>query len=106
MDNDSSMALGFGFAALFCLILFVFAHLIPTLIHSPYPFPTIEKKIDLNAATAKELASLPGVGPSLAQKIIDYREKNGKFTSPSELLKVDGIGSRKYNDLKMLVTVE
>jgi competence protein ComEA len=61
--------------------------------------------IDLNTATAAELDSLPGVGPSTAAAIIDHRERNGPFTSVEQLLDVRGIGPAKLDQLRELVTV-
>ena len=49
-------------------------------------------QININAATARELADLPGVGPVLAQRVIEYREAAGPFTAPEDLLDVKGIG--------------
>ncbi len=61
--------------------------------------------VNLNTATLEELDTLNGVGPSTAQKIIDYREQNGGFKSVEELQEVSGIGDAKYAALKDLVTI-
>ena len=63
------------------------------------------KQIDLNRATAEELERLPEVGPSLAQRIVDYRQSRGSFRQPDELLEVPGIGPKTYEALKEYVTV-
>ncbi|MFI6942764.1 helix-hairpin-helix domain-containing protein [Streptomyces sp. NPDC050418] len=56
--------------------------------------------VSLNSATADQLDTLPGVGPVLAQHIIDYRTQNGGFRSVDELREVNGIGDRRFADLK------
>ena len=61
--------------------------------------------VNLNTATPEQLQTLPGVGPVLAQRIIDYREQNGHFRSVADLRKVTGIGDARYNELKARVTV-
>lgn len=61
--------------------------------------------IDLNAATTDQLDALPGVGPVLAQHIVDWRQSHGGFTSVDQLRQVPGIGPRKFDDLKSLVMV-
>lgn len=61
--------------------------------------------VNLNTATLAELDTLPGVGPVLAQRILDAREAQGGFKSVSDLRKVDGIGDSRYEQLKDLVTV-
>ena len=62
--------------------------------------------IDLNAATVKELAKLPGVGKKKAQAIVAYRAENGKFESVDEIRKIDGIGKKTLSKLKERVVVE
>lgn len=59
--------------------------------------------VDLNTATATQLDQLPGVGPVLAQRIVDYRTQHGGFHSVDELRQVSGIGDAKFADLKPLV---
>ncbi|MCK9899840.1 ComEA family DNA-binding protein [Frankia sp. Cpl3] len=61
--------------------------------------------LDLNTATAAQLDDLPGVGPVLAQRIIDWRSENGPFTSPDQLGEVTGVGDRRLADLLPLVRV-
>ncbi|MEU3597866.1 ComEA family DNA-binding protein [Streptomyces sp. NPDC006798] len=59
--------------------------------------------ISLNTATAEELDTLPGVGPVLARHIVEYRGRGGGFRSVDELREVDGIGERRFADLRPLV---
>ncbi len=61
--------------------------------------------VNLNTATLADLDTLPGVGPVLAQRILDHREQHGGFAAVGDLRKVDGIGSSRYEQLKDLVTV-
>lgn len=61
--------------------------------------------VNINTATQTELESLPGIGPSLALRIIDYRKENGKFSSIEEIKNVSGIGDSKFESLKAYITV-
>ena len=56
--------------------------------------------LNINKATEQELEDLPGIGPSLASKIIEYRNKNGKFSSVEDIKNVNGIGESKYENIK------
>jgi competence protein ComEA len=64
------------------------------------------QKIDINRAGAWLLEALPGVGSTLAQRIVDYRNQNGPFDRVEDLMKVEGIGQAKYDGLQDLITVE
>ena len=64
------------------------------------------QKIDINRAGAWLLEALPGVGSTLAQRIVDYRNQNGPFGRVGDLMKVDGIGQAKYDGLQDLISVE
>jgi competence protein ComEA len=62
-------------------------------------------KININTATASQLRELTGIGPTLAERILEFRTANGRFERPEDLMKVSGIGEKKYADLKNSITV-
>ena len=64
-----------------------------------------EELIDINTASLEELDTLPGIGPTTAQKIIDYREENGNFEAIEDIVNVSGIGAATYEEIKDLITV-
>lgn len=66
---------------------------------SPQTGPVTEK-ININTASAGELDKLPGVGPAIAEKIVQYRQTHGSFDKAEDLKKVPGIGESKYNKMK------
>jgi len=61
--------------------------------------------VNLNTASVSELDSLPGIGPTYAQRIIEYRQSNGGFKSTDELKNVKGIGDKTFDKLKNSVTI-
>jgi competence protein ComEA len=66
---------------------------------------TLGRALDLNTSTSGDLEALPGVGPVLAQRIIEYRQSQGPFQKIDDLLSVHGIGKKKLTQLKPLITV-
>jgi len=61
--------------------------------------------VNINSADKSELDTLPGVGPALAERIIEYRQANGSFSDIDELKKVPGIGSSKFEKIKEKITI-
>jgi comEA protein len=62
-------------------------------------------KVNINTASTAELETLPRIGPKVAQRIVDFRTKNGNFKRIEEIMKVQGIGEKVYEDIKDLITV-
>ncbi|MBI4478213.1 MAG: helix-hairpin-helix domain-containing protein [Acidobacteria bacterium] len=60
--------------------------------------------VNINTATVGQLEVLPGVGPKTAQRIVEYRQKNGSFKKIEELMNVKGIGEKAFLKLKPLIT--
>ena len=67
--------------------------------------PSTDGKIDINTASLAQLQLLPGVGPSLAQRIIDYRKQNGPFRTIEDIMNVTGIGEKKFEQIKDYIKV-
>jgi competence protein ComEA len=62
--------------------------------------------ININTATLKELDTLPGIGPAIAQRIVDYRENSGGFNTVEEIIQVSGIGKATLAKIKDKITLE
>jgi competence protein ComEA len=62
-------------------------------------------RVDINRASAEELATIPGIGPALAGRIITYREENGGFVSTEDLQNVSGIGEKTYAKMEVYIRV-
>ena len=73
---------------------------------SPAKLKVLSIPISLNSATAEELDTLPGIGPKMAQAIVEFRERYGNFYSPEDLLQVPGIGPKKLAALKPHIIVK
>lgn len=70
----------------------------------PAPLPTAAGPLNLNTATVEQLETLPGIGPSLAQRIVDYRAEHGPFATIEAVMDVPGIGEGKFEAIKDLIT--
>jgi competence protein ComEA len=70
------------------------------------PAPATGERININTATPDQLDTLPGIGPAIAQRIIDYREKIGGFKRIEQITEVSGIGEATFAKIKDLITVD
>lgn len=66
----------------------------------------VNEKVNINTAKIDELQNIPGVGPSIAQAIIDYRDENGKFKSIEDIKSVSGVGESKYKKMEKYIKVK
>ena len=66
----------------------------------------VPQRVNINTAAAWLLEALPGIGPTLAERIVDHRDESGAFRSTDELMTVEGIGEATYQGLKDLVKVD
>ncbi|MDF1590575.1 MAG: helix-hairpin-helix domain-containing protein [Desulfobacterales bacterium] len=64
------------------------------------------EKININKATLKELQQIKGIGKTMAERIVQYREEQGPFKSPEEIMKVKGIGAKKYDTIKDKILID
>jgi len=69
------------------------------------PKATASSPVNLNSASVAQLQTLPGIGGSTAQRIVEYRQKNGSFKKIEELMNVKGIGEKSFLKLRPLITV-
>lgn len=65
-----------------------------------------EPCLNLNIATADELIRLPGIGEVMAKRIIDYRERHGRYRRPEEIIIIEGFSERKYRAIAEMICVE
>jgi competence protein ComEA len=67
--------------------------------------PTASSPLNINTATSAQLETLPGLGKAVAERIVEYRDKNGNFKKVEDLMNVKGIGEKSFLKLKPLITV-
>ena len=70
------------------------------------PVPSTENPLNINMADVAALDTLPGIGPVLAGRIVEYRSTHGAFSKKEDLMLVEGIGEGIYGDLRDVITVE
>lgn len=73
--------------------------------HVPTEEETSNGKIDINSASVHQLQMLPNIGEVLAERIVEYRNQNGPFSTIDDLLWVNGIGEKTLDDLRQYITV-
>ena len=71
----------------------------------PQPTAEFTLLVNINTASVQELSVLPGIGEAYAQSIVDYRETNGRFSAPEELMNVEGIGPSRLEAILNYITV-
>ena len=87
------------------LVAVVFAAFSPTLWSQPAQEQGAEK-VNINTATAEEIAQLKNIGSAYAIRMVEYRQEHGPFEKPEDILKVKGIGEKTYEVNKNRITVE
>lgn len=73
---------------------------------SPAASEPNEPCLNLNIATAEELVRLPGIGEVMARRIIDYRERQGRFRRPEEVIIIEGFSEKKYRAIAPMICVQ
>jgi competence protein ComEA len=75
-------------------------------VEPPSSQPAAGAKININTADSSALETLPGIGPSIAQRIIDYRQENGPFAKIDDIVNVSGIGTATFDKIRELITTD
>jgi competence ComEA-like helix-hairpin-helix protein len=95
-----------GFLSLSLILLIGILLAIPEKSNANEPArPKVPPLVDINHARVEELASLPGIGKAIARRIVEFREKNGPFRQPEELLIIRGISEKRLKQILPLITL-
>ncbi|RPI24183.1 MAG: helix-hairpin-helix domain-containing protein [Acidobacteria bacterium] len=70
-----------------------------------FPLLWAQGKVDINTGSVAELDTLPGIGPAIAARIVEFRSRNGPFRRPEDLMNVRGIGEKKFLKLKERIAI-
>jgi len=83
------------------------AHKSQTFLHRDSPLASVSPKaVNINTADANELQNIPGVGPVLAKKIIDHRDRYGPFRRPEDILIIDGISEKRFREFRGFILIK
>lgn len=86
-----------------CLLLVVWTSPVA---HAQSAVQEKSKGVNINTASVEELAQLPRIGEKMAQRIVEYRQKNGSFKTTEDLKAVQGIGDKNFEEIRPLITVK
>lgn len=93
------------------VLLLALSHPTPVTLPAAYAFvqdarpAAPAQSVNVNTATVAQFEALPGIGPSMAQRIVAYRDKNGPFKKLEDLMNVQGIGEKSFLKLRPLLTI-
>ena len=68
--------------------------------------PASTNAVNINTANAEDLQRIPGIGPVLAKKIVDHRDRYGPFRRPEEILIIDGISEKRFREFRSFIVIE
>jgi competence protein ComEA len=107
-QNPSAAKLSAFCIAICCCFFAIACATLPKAPQASQPGPSAhnESRLNINTATAAELETLPGIGATMAARIIDYRDRYGAFRRAEHLMMVRGISDKKFRTLQPLITAD
>lgn len=79
---------------------------IKSISNTPFDKPSCQKPINIKTASISQLTQIPGIGPAIAQRIIQYRIENKNFTDLADIKKIKGIGDKKFKKIEKFITLK